>query len=382
MSTGKHPTKAERKASAKEKIEEMRRQEERRAKMVRVGIAIATVVVVLLAAGGIVLALKDRNKPAATPSNLTARGGVLIYKAAPAAPAPSAATPTQNTNTQTSGAGSFGQAMSINQVAAHYPAATAPSANPTATPSTPAANPSTPEIPASAWESWEKAQQEEQQRPPIVIPPTTPGPGEPAVTITEYFDFMCPACRSFSDAASAELDKRRDAGQIAVEYVPVAILNDTSRGTEFSSRSGGAAFCVAEYDRDKLPKFNEAMYANQPSEGTRGLDNGRIEEIAGDVGANDKVKDCIKDETFRKYMTQGTEHASKDGLRSTPLILLNGTEFKPKQDWSELFTAIDQAVAQAAGGTGTPSAPGTGTGSGAGTGTGKATPSREAGKTT
>lgn len=165
------------------------------------------------------------------------------------------------------------------------------------------------------------------------------------VTVTAYTDFMCPACGQFEQENTAQLDQLRTEGKIKVEYVPVTILDRFSQGTQFSTRSAGAAFCVADTDRDKYVAFSEAMFANQPAENSSGMNNDRIAEIAAGVGVSDAGQQCIKDGRYNKFATAVTDQASKDGLGGTPYVLVNGEQVK---DWSapNLKAIIDAKGAQ------------------------------------
>jgi hypothetical protein len=52
---------------------------------------------------------------------------------------------------------------------------------------------------------------------------------------------------------------------IAAGYYMVAIL-DRPPNQNYSSRAGGAAYCVAEEDTQSFQRFQAALYAQQPSE--------------------------------------------------------------------------------------------------------------------
>ncbi len=56
--------------------------------------------------------------------------------------------------------------------------------------------------------------------------------------------------------------------EITLEQHPIAILDRFSQGTEFSSRSAGAAFCVAESDSDLYFDYAKVLFENQPAENT------------------------------------------------------------------------------------------------------------------
>ena len=136
---------------------------------------------------------------------------------------------------------------------------------------------------------------------------------------------MCPACNQFETENAGILDDLREQGEIKVEYVPIAILDRFSQGTRYSTRSAGAAYCVAEHDPELLPQFTKAMYENQPEEGSTGLATEVIAQIADVIGASDEAVQCITDGTYDGYAAAVTDKASKAGVQGTPTVLVNGT---------------------------------------------------------
>lgn len=167
--------------------------------------------------------------------------------------------------------------------------------------------------------------------------------GEPTapVTVTVMSDFRCPACRAFHEANSGQLADLTAAGTVQVEHVPVSILDRFSEGTRFSTRAAGAAFCVAETDKDRYLDFETVMYTNQPTEGTPGLSSEEIAGLAAGVGVSQAGQDCIRQDRYADYATKVTEDASAAGMRGTPTVYLNDEQIG---DWSteNLRTQIER----------------------------------------
>lgn len=145
--------------------------------------------------------------------------------------------------------------------------------------------------------------------------------GEGKDTITVFVDFQCPACKSFEGQFGDVLKSKAAEGAITLEYRPIAILDRFSQGTEYSSRSAGAAVCVAESNPELYLDFSNLLFENQPAENTTGLTTAQLADFATQVGATDSVS-CITDETYRKF---GAAQASKNKITSTPTVEVNGT---------------------------------------------------------
>ncbi|OAN36538.1 DsbA family protein [Microbacterium sp. H83] len=145
------------------------------------------------------------------------------------------------------------------------------------------------------------------------------GDGEDEVSV--FVDFQCPVCKSFEEQFGEALETASADGRITLSYHPIAILDRFSQGTEYSSRSAGAAVCVAESNPEVYLDFAKALFDNQPAENSSGLANEQLAEFATQVGADDAVS-CITDETYRKF---GKAQAQSNEISGTPTVEVNGT---------------------------------------------------------
>jgi protein-disulfide isomerase len=151
------------------------------------------------------------------------------------------------------------------------------------------------------------------------------GQDDAPVTVSLYVDFLCPSCKAYEAENGALLADLAEKGEIKVEYVPVSILDRLSEGTKYSTRSAGAAYCVAENDPGVFVDYLAALYENQPEEGSSGLTDETIAQIADVIGAGAASTDCIADGTYEDFVTKTTEDASVAGLQGTPTVKVNGT---------------------------------------------------------
>ena len=143
------------------------------------------------------------------------------------------------------------------------------------------------------------------------------------VTVTLYEDFQCPACKAFEDADGAFLRQAVDSGDITVEYRPISFLDKAST-TEYSSRALNAAMCVLDTKGVKsYTAMHDVLYANQPAEGSAGLDDAKLGALAKEAGAGDLTA-CIKSRKFDPWLHKATDASSKAGVNGTPTVMING----------------------------------------------------------
>ncbi|NUT34548.1 MAG: thioredoxin domain-containing protein [Hamadaea sp.] len=171
--------------------------------------------------------------------------------------------------------------------------------------------------------------------------------GSGPVKVDIYQDYLCPYCRQFHDSAGAALTQMAEQGQITLAIHPVAIL-DRASTNEYSTRSAAASGCAA--DGGKFFEFNDALYANQPAEGTAGPTDEQLIATGTGLGLTDTFATCVNDGTYMTWPEHTTDAFSAAGLSGTPSVLVNGTKVDPT------LAAVQAAVAAAAPATGTPSA--------------------------
>lgn len=156
--------------------------------------------------------------------------------------------------------------------------------------------------------------------------------GAPEVAV--YSDFMCPFCALFESTNGAMLEELREAGEATIVYHPVAYLDNASNGTNYSTRSAQALAVVADAAPEQFVAFNQALFANQPGEGTSGLSDDEIAAIAVGVGVPQDVADTFTDGRFTDWVTAASDQATRDLPRpATPTILIDGEVYDA--DWRD-----------------------------------------------
>lgn len=162
--------------------------------------------------------------------------------------------------------------------------------------------------------------------------PSTTASSDPVSDVAEiviYQDYICPACKAFEAQMSKDLKDLRDSGKATVEYRFVTFLDDRSSGTNYSSRAANAAACVINQNPDKFYALNTALYEQQPAEGSTGLPNAKLLEIANSIGVTG-IDDCVKNGTYRGWTADANKTALAIPLTGTPTILINGEKWDNK----------------------------------------------------
>lgn len=172
-------------------------------------------------------------------------------------------------------------------------------------------------------------------------PAATPVPTDPTkhsktVNIVTYIDYQCPYCQQFETTNAQQISQWVTEGVATLEVHPIAILDNSSKGTKYSTRSANAAACVANFDPNNFLAVNTALFKNQPAEGTSGLTDAELQKVVADAGASGKdIASCISAQTFANWVTDETKRArtgplpntTEPSITGTPTVLVNGTKY-------------------------------------------------------
>jgi protein-disulfide isomerase len=185
------------------------------------------------------------------------------------------------------------------------------------------------------------------------VPANTSGPASGIITVgqasapvemTVFEDFQCPYCKQFEESSNDLITSYVQAGKVRVSYHPMAFLDEAS-STRYSTRALNAAACVVDTKPDAFEKFHDLLYANQPAENTAGLPDSKLVDFAQQVGAGE-VSQCVKDLKFEGWTKRVTDQASKDGVVSTPTVMVAGKKLDNVLDPAAVKAAIEAALAK------------------------------------
>lgn len=156
------------------------------------------------------------------------------------------------------------------------------------------------------------------------------------VVVSVYTDFMCPYCGQFEQANADALASLREEGGVTVEYHLLSFLDSQSRGADYSTRSGNAAAVVADQAPEQFAAFFSALFEDQPAEGSKGLSDSKIADLARSVDVPDDViaqfttTDGDHDwRTFAPWLQANVNQMRTDmGSVGTPYVAIDGVQFQ------------------------------------------------------
>lgn len=157
------------------------------------------------------------------------------------------------------------------------------------------------------------------------------------VTVDVYLDPMCPWCGVLEQVNGDDLAELVAQQGVTVVYHPVAVLDDLSRGTVYSTRAVNALGVVADRAPAAFPAFLASLFAEgtQPKEGSTGLDDETLASLAESAGVPADVTATFTTSTPKGRLFAGWAAATPalippnaQGKAVTPTVLIDGERWE------------------------------------------------------
>lgn len=138
------------------------------------------------------------------------------------------------------------------------------------------------------------------------------------VTLEEFSDFQCPACRSWYQTVEPLIIENYVAsGQVRFVYRNFPFI-----GPE-SFQAANASMCAAEQGR--FWDYHDMLFANQTGENIGAFTTRRLTAFAETLGLDvDAFNECLRSNRYQEEINQDLARGRNAGVRGTPTIMLNG----------------------------------------------------------
>ncbi len=155
------------------------------------------------------------------------------------------------------------------------------------------------------------------------------------VLVREFLDFKCPHCQDASQRLIPEvIDNYVRDGQVRIEFIPVAILDQSQPGAEASA-------CAAEQG-GFLP-YHEVLFANQRN--TFNITN--LTDYAGQAGLDEQAfRGCLSSGKYTQQIQENMTEFRRLGANSTPTFYVNDTQVIGAVPYDQLETAIEAQLSK------------------------------------
>lgn len=181
-----------------------------------------------------------------------------------------------------------------------------------------------------------------EKQPPIEGQPTL-GDTDAPVTVVEFGDFKCPACKAWGEGIFPQLIRDYiDSGKVKFSFINVLFHGEES---ELGSL---AAETVYKQNPDAYWEFHQALFDEQPIDDhhSKWITEEKIIEIASGISGidTDDLITEMKNNTEMDEVNKDSELVTEFNVQLTPTIMVNETVIEDPFNYEEIKAAIDRAL--------------------------------------
>ena len=168
----------------------------------------------------------------------------------------------------------------------------------------------------------------------IVLSGTVLGEANAPVTIEEWADFQCPACRAFAINVEPQLRT----AYIATGKVRFVFQNFAFLGIE-SDWAAQAAECAAAENR--FVDYHDRLYARQAAENSGAFSKANLKKIGAELGIAGQFAACVDSSAYAAKVRDSRSAGQAKGVQATPTLFINGTKIEGAPTFDQLRAKVD-----------------------------------------
>ncbi len=169
---------------------------------------------------------------------------------------------------------------------------------------------------------------------PATLADPSLGPADAKVTITEYADFGCSACRTWHNTRIREQILAAFPDQVRFVWKDFPVI------TPQSPQAAQAGQCAEA--QGQFWAFHDYVYEN-----FAGLERGALSTYATAVGLDVAAFDqCVDSGDMQRKVQAGDQEARRLGIRGTPGFAINGVALAAPPNYDQLVGFIQNELAK------------------------------------
>lgn len=165
------------------------------------------------------------------------------------------------------------------------------------------------------------------------------GAGTKNVTLIEYGDFQCPACKSYYPIVKQIAAAYGDEITIQFRHFPLTQIHPSAFAASRAAEAAGK--------QNKFFEMHDLLYENQDSWTSIPNASAVFETYAQQLGLNmDQYKADVASGQTAEVINADIKAGQAIGANSTPTFVLNGKKIDNPKTFEEFKTAIDAEIAK------------------------------------
>jgi|SRR3989339_1641964 len=160
------------------------------------------------------------------------------------------------------------------------------------------------------------------------------GQPNPPITVVEYLDFECEACRVYYPITKRLKEEYGDKVSFVVRYFPLPNHKNSMTSAMAAETAG---------KQGKFWEMHDILYDNQKTWGEKQVaDPTLFEEYAKQIGLDmEKYKNDIATQEIKYRINRDSKEATSLGIQGTPTFFINGERIPNPKGYEDFKSLID-----------------------------------------
>ncbi len=159
------------------------------------------------------------------------------------------------------------------------------------------------------------------------------GKADAPVTLVEYSDFQCPACRSFEPTLKRLLTEYDEEVKLVYRHFPLRSIHPNAQKAAEASEAAGL--------QGKFWEYHGVLFNTQDTWAKEGNPEALFVEYAKSLGLNEEqFKKDLQSDTVKNKVNNDAKSGEDAHLSGTPSFFLNGKFFPLPNSYEALSAAI------------------------------------------
>jgi protein-disulfide isomerase len=165
--------------------------------------------------------------------------------------------------------------------------------------------------------------------------PPSLGPAAAPITIVEFSDFQCPFCKRFTEVLEKDLtEEDRKSIRILFREFPLPMHPWAKTAAEMAG-------CAALQSDSAFWKVHDYLFANQQTITTENVHENIMSFASTNAGIDKtQLQTCLDKKLAVGGVEQDMEMGTKNGVKATPTLFINGTRYEGMKDAAQLRSII------------------------------------------
>lgn len=160
------------------------------------------------------------------------------------------------------------------------------------------------------------------------------GSPDAPITIREFADYQCPACKAFESTSIRIRNELVSSGKVRFIFFDFPLLQHAH-----AFEAAVAARCAGR--QDKYWAYQEALYANQNEWAPTEDPTSMFLDIAVETGLNtQRLKQCIVQGATRDAVQQSRDLGETIGIRATPTVMVGSKVFSGLVSYDRIMNIV------------------------------------------